>query len=654
MRDIRPKRLYGVKNKSIHVLALCQPPQVGIISVVKTLSRRWLASASPFQILLGLSVGLNAIVFPRLDVGHFNDDALYILAARSLLRGHYVADYVPGMPPMNDPLPGFPVLLLPFVSVVQGHWAVLKCIPFLLIVGALLLFWKLLHRLRIPRGQALAATAFFAFNPTIVRMSNALMSEPFFLVLVLGVFNLLAEAWIDQRPLHKWLLGLLLGWAAIVRPQGAVLLACVAIGLMNTRTRRDILLSLGLGSFILGSVYFTNFLNTSSIMGYIPQATSVLPVSNADPLLFLRHSTFLFLTLFIKVLIAFPWPPDGHALLMLHIILALGVGLALFRGAAEFSRRYPAAEDLGLCIGGFVSLYLLVHMFWPAIDLRYCVPVLPFVILFIVQGAANIRQKWLRKVLGGLGVLVGLFYGYENVRTINQAFHKTYETAVPKQTFDWIRHQAPPTARIFARYPATTYLYTDRQVPSDVQIQNIDELRYFFVTHNVSHVLITRLQPATMASISHQREAAFWDTLPLGLEGWPRAFRKVYANPDEYTLIFEVASAPLFERAYTLYREGMREVARGHNDNALRIFDQALQIDADLVPALDAAGVTRLLMGRDLLQARKDVKHALVIHPASPRLWTNLAQIYDQLGQSDRASVCRTEARRLAGGLDLK
>ena len=75
--------------------------------------RRWgLAAVSALGLLYLLS--LRAYY-----VGFFNDDAFYIIGARSLLSGRYAQLNVPGEPPFISHLPGYSLLLAP-VALVSG------------------------------------------------------------------------------------------------------------------------------------------------------------------------------------------------------------------------------------------------------------------------------------------------------------------------------------------------------------------------------------------------------------------------------------------------------------------------------------------------------------------------------------------------------
>jgi hypothetical protein len=68
--------------------------------------------------MLCLSAGaVYLYLSPRTYIGWTNDDAMYVLAARSLATGQYVFLNLPNHPPNTLFFPGLPVFLLPFVLI---------------------------------------------------------------------------------------------------------------------------------------------------------------------------------------------------------------------------------------------------------------------------------------------------------------------------------------------------------------------------------------------------------------------------------------------------------------------------------------------------------------------------------------------------------
>lgn len=56
-------------------------------------------------------------------VGFFNDDAYYLIGAKSLLSGRYAEIHSPGAPPLVNYLPGWPLLLAPVLLLTGGSLA---------------------------------------------------------------------------------------------------------------------------------------------------------------------------------------------------------------------------------------------------------------------------------------------------------------------------------------------------------------------------------------------------------------------------------------------------------------------------------------------------------------------------------------------------
>src|SRR5437660_3946930 len=69
-----------------------------------------------FLIFLLFTGFLYALAVNAYYVGFFNDDAFYLIGARSLLQGRYVELNQPGTPPLINYTVGYPLLLVPVAA----------------------------------------------------------------------------------------------------------------------------------------------------------------------------------------------------------------------------------------------------------------------------------------------------------------------------------------------------------------------------------------------------------------------------------------------------------------------------------------------------------------------------------------------------------
>src|SRR5262245_52873928 len=110
----------------------------------RTLSKSF--AAGLMMAIMGAAALLYALSAWPHFVGHFSDDARDVLAAKSLLQGGYRDLQLPGAPPLNFPLPGFPAILAPFVALVGDHVGWLRVVP----IAAVLLCLACLYKLFVP------------------------------------------------------------------------------------------------------------------------------------------------------------------------------------------------------------------------------------------------------------------------------------------------------------------------------------------------------------------------------------------------------------------------------------------------------------------------------------------------------------------------
>jgi hypothetical protein len=127
---------------------------------MKYISRK----ALPCLWLLG-AAGLMYIYFlPYYPIGSTIDDAGYLLAARSLTQGQYVNLAFPTHPPLNIPMPGYPLFLAPFVLTMHSLWVLPKLVSILVSLLGSLAFWYFLKDQLNPPLRLLLV-AMYAFHP---------------------------------------------------------------------------------------------------------------------------------------------------------------------------------------------------------------------------------------------------------------------------------------------------------------------------------------------------------------------------------------------------------------------------------------------------------------------------------------------------------
>jgi len=563
---------------------------------------KWLlAAAGLFYVFL----------LPRFHVGYYSDDAEYILAAESLTQGHNVILSLPEHPPQYKRSLGLPLLLIPFVTVWAPHWNALGLIS----IGAILLsgyfFWEI-SGLWCPPWRRLGLLTLYLFNPVTASYAVSVLTEPLFTLLALWVFFI-------RRPV--WWLGLLLGWALLVRPEALVLLIGITVTLVVLHGRKAI-----------GSWFFTALGIWGCQVGWIfaagqqtgyAAAWRELVMSNSFAPLVLSNILTLTKELFVHLLWQWPWNLAGMAGKWAAAVLTVLAILAIIAGAHRTFRTRKNLQGLltGMCV--FVGLYFVAHALWPAADVRFMLPLLPFLLL--------LAAPYINRIEVAL-ILISFYFVNDSA-----FFNGPPPGAVPLQTYDWIQHYTPVSSFFLAPKAPTLYLYTGRHAMAVAGAPTREEFRYRLLRRTISHVLTQPanvyevLTPSGSRHVHESLAAEYWTRT------WPDAFHLIYTNTPEVTSIYEVTPDYRYLKAYEFYLRGREELEQGNTKAGLVFFRQALHKDDRLASVWNALGV-HALFSKDLPGARSNFAHALRVMPDFPPALLNMGRAYRQSGDMKKAA----------------
>ena len=146
---------------------------------------------------------------PAQYLGRQQDDLLYLISAEALSRGHYRLFTVTGAPPLTMITPGFPLLLLPVTLLFGENHAAHQAYAALALAALPWALWFWLRRRLDDETSALVA-ALAATSPIALSQSGAVMSEPFYALIMVALLLTL------EKPASGWLYLLL----TQVRPAG--------------------------------------------------------------------------------------------------------------------------------------------------------------------------------------------------------------------------------------------------------------------------------------------------------------------------------------------------------------------------------------------------------------------------------------------------
>jgi hypothetical protein len=373
---------------------------------------------------LPLVVGLVhvALVAPHYFVGSFDDDSSYLMSARALAGGHGLTAHVASGDIVAGSYPsGYPLLLAPLVKAFPGTFLPLRLLSVACFAALFPLTWIYLRRRRVPKPVAALTLAVLALCPSLATFGSMVMAETPFLVLFL-LLLLAAERWqLARRP---WAAS---GAATIVTAAGLVWFKEAAIAMVVglalwfvtlKQVKKAGALLLGVGASLIPVVaaravagvplagtrysaelgaFYTGGL-AGRIRHVVPQAfhqyvSMALPASLVP-----RWAPLPQTGVWAEVLQLFLW----------HVTVACVVGFVVW---------YRRHRDAAVLI---VPLYAAETLFWPYINERRVILVLPVLAAWYVLGLAAIGlalANWLRarrganprRVLAGwlvLGVLL--------------------------------------------------------------------------------------------------------------------------------------------------------------------------------------------------------------------------------------------------------
>ncbi|MDD5628576.1 MAG: tetratricopeptide repeat protein [Elusimicrobia bacterium] len=585
------------------------------------------APGRPYLIVLLLAALLYAAQLGRAYVGFLIDDAYYVMAARSLLQGRYTDLVRADTPPLIHFLPGLPLFLAPWVACVAPHWQLLQGLAVALLLAAAALLNRWLEG-RLTGRQRFWAVLLFAFNPAVVRYCSLVTSEAWFLVLWLLILSRL-DAVLGRQPRagDPWLLALLLGWAALTRPEGIILTAAAAWLALSPQRRARLWPALAGAGAIWASWLLRNYWVSRNVSDYLGEWRADLrsgPIwSNWGAVLdclFVQSAGLLA-------------PQAGYGPWRALVLLG-GLALALL-GLREFLKRCP--DPASRAAAAAWGLYLAVHLLWRPLDVRYFLPLLPLLSVFLVLGLTLLlgRAGGARWLGWSAAVLLAGTYAVQDARLLLDGVTTPPSGSGRNPTATWSRVKSllPEDAPLLSNNGPTVCLYTGHQAyPLPVGIKDADEFLYLLAQKDIRHILL--FEPITDVSPAHQRA---WLRVRQWLRSEPRRLAPVFVQPEEGSSLYRVATSGAFARAYELTLGARRDFGLGAWPAGFAKLDEALALEPGLPSAVNDYAVAASLTGRNLPQAARRLEELLRRQPGAPQTRLNLARVYLKQGRPAEA-----------------
>lgn len=460
-------------------------------------------------------------------VGFFNDDAFFIIGARSLLEGRYAALNHPGLAPLVNYTPGYPLLLAPVTALFPSSLRALQLLSVAMTMAALGLQRRVFSEELKDKKTAFLLLALSAVNPLTVSLSGTVLSDVPLLLACALVWHLSRRFW-TKGDLRTWIvISLLAGYAALIRPQGAAL--ALALSAALAWERRWKLAALPAAALVLfaGPFLLRNFLLTGRGLMYFSELSAPYERAGAGelPATVLSNAWFYLRAIFVTNLFRWPRFLGGG----LDALTVLG-GLGAVVWALKNERRSGFWRFAGL----FLGIYLAGHLAWSKQAERYILPVMPLALLMLGKGLLALNK---RAAYGATALVLLLWTAPLTNIYRASLFLETPLNTPPRKTIAWIEENTGEGDVLAVELDGTWNLLTGRKTVHWLRYGDAASLGAFLDANRAAYVLAQE-SPFVLRTRS-RREMN--DPLEAGsLRGWLQqlGWRGVFAEPSEGTELF--------------------------------------------------------------------------------------------------------------------
>jgi len=582
-----------------------------------------------------LYVGLN----PQYRTGAFNDDAAYVIAAANFWNSSSLpwTDLSTARP--DFPFPGLPLLLAPIVKLIEPHWVFAEWMSIAVTLISIFLFARLLKNW-LPPTEALVVLALYALNPIVGKYSGVLMPALYFITAALASFLLLDELLRKPSSIKAWGLGFVVTWGSLIRPEGIFLLFGITTALAIAKSwkflgRFLVAPCLGWFFFILHGMHGMHSSETeyggdlSALLTYWPHHVKEL-------IQFLGH---MIIVLCVNTVLAIrvpegEWTTGAAALGALFCLWLARVG---FTGIWN-ERRVSRHLLLGLLI--FLGCYFAVHVLWHIAIPRYCVVLLPFMLIFIFFGVERLAvPSMARKIIKGL--LISIFfvsYLYRDVSALHQSLWAPNPlNAPPWRSVEWIRQNTPASAHILSPIAPNIVLYAQRPALSLIKADNAEDFLFILVHMHLTYIVDRPVRALSPVDAGAEDPNKKWECIRRWMALSPKRYPILFSDPHEKITIYGVSPESGFIHAYENYLTSVKALQEGDLNGAMQILKKSVIDFPNLGTTHNALGVTHYLAHENLKEAERVFLHAIVILPDYPVAMLNLACLYHAMGQTEKS-----------------
>lgn len=579
--------------------------------------------------ILALAAPLYIALRPQYQTGIYNDDAVYVIVANDL-DNHAASQMLPTIK-RDYPLPGVPMVLAPVARLLRPHWRLLDWMSVLitLLTVGLLGFWA---RVWLPPREALMVTALYAFNPTTVKFSGIVMPACYYAFAVVAGFLLLHRLLHKRSLRYGAALGALIGWAALVRPEGVVLLAAILLSLLaGAQLSKRSLLGIAAPVMAWGAVLMYWFrgrhLKRFDYAGDLGALSHYwMQHGHAGLQAIVKFSYLLFENMLLAV--KFGDTPLMTATANTFLICALALTVA---GFWRLWTRRPATRVQLLSMALFTAFYAGIHLFWHVALPRYGLPMLPIVFILIAGGWRTLAKR--PPTFAWVAVPVLLSYAWGNSRALWETYHAPNPSnGPPWHALEWIRQDTPPAVKIMSPFAPSVVLYANRPAVSVLKSPDVEAFVYSLTEKHIDYIADRPMTFVTPGVGKTENQNNEWARVRRWVTTYPRWFHLEFRDATEQVSVYRVLAderlGALFQRFYS----AVIDSRDGRTEQAFAKAQDCVTNDPDFGDAYDLLGA--LYYARhDYPAAERAFKRAAELLPDNPVPRLNLATLYHSQGQ---------------------
>lgn len=449
-------------------------------------------------------------------VGFFNDDAFYLIGARSLLAGGFWELNNPARPPLIQYLPGWPFLLTPAAAL--GSLAAARLTAALaMLLSAAAAAWCFADDLDEEGRLMLAAVC--ALNPLALSLSGAVLADAPFTLALLVLLGAAKRLWSRDDAALWFALGAGAGASFLLRPVGLAAPAALAVALAwEGRKRAAALVLAGAAGTVVPWLTRNLFAGGHALLYFRELAapwesggTSGRPLANA---------AYYLNELFARTLLRWPAPWGAGVAAVAGLALAVR-GLSL--GGMSGGRRAVALS---------VALLAVILLAWEKRSGRYLLPLVPFAAAWSLAALGHLRRPAV--------FLLMTSYAVPGLSIYRASAHPTAMPALgPERTWAWIRANTPPEAVFAAELDGRLYLRTGRRTLTLPRGEEARSVGPWAARAGVDYVLV---EPTGEVMTTGSGRGAH-DPVPAAerlAAARQAVLETAFEDPDEGTAVFRV------------------------------------------------------------------------------------------------------------------